>query len=96
MGAIFKKFGFHLECPETGIKIFSPETLSANHDYKKGTGIPVSLDFLNVSWNSKLTESNINKSCALCGSSLYIEMHHLRKVKDIRQKIRTGNSTFSE
>jgi hypothetical protein len=23
-------------------------------------------------------------------------MHHLRKVKDIRQKIRTGNSTFSE
>jgi hypothetical protein len=23
-------------------------------------------------------------------------MHHLRKVKDIRQKIRTGNSTFGE
>lgn len=47
-GGIFKKFGALLTCPETGIKIFKPDTLSAVHDYKESK-VPHNLDFLNIS-----------------------------------------------
>jgi group II intron reverse transcriptase/maturase len=95
---IFSRFGKDLKCPETDVKLYSPNNLNAIHDYKRNSKVetPNNLEFLNVSWSDKLTESNINKLCAICGTSTDIEMHHLRKVKNIRQKIRTGDSTFSE
>lgn len=43
-----------------------------------------------------ITKNSIFKECALCGSSGNVEMHHLRSVKDVRMKIRTGVSTFQE
>lgn len=94
-GAIFKKYGKLLTCPETGIEIFKPDTLKAIHDYKERS-VPNNLDFMDISWSTKLTESNIKRVCVLCGTGKDIEMHHLRSVKDIRQKIRTGNATFDE
>lgn len=42
-GAIFKKFGELLECPETGTKLFKPSTLKAIHEYW-ATGTPDNLD----------------------------------------------------
>lgn len=95
-GAIFSKFGEHLECPETGIKLFAPKTLRAVHDYKDNSARTHDLSFLDISWAAKLTESNISKVCVLCGSSHNIEMHHLRTVKDIKQKTRLGNASFSQ
>lgn len=96
-GAIFKRFGELIECPDTGLKFFKPTTLRAIHDYKTGINtIPQNLDFLEITWAAKLTESNIKKVCILCGGYENIEMHHLRSVKDIKQKIRTGNATFAE
>lgn len=94
-GAIFKKFGWLLECPETGVKIIKYDTLKAIHDYKSGIVSNINLDFLDISWATKLTESNIRKVCVLCGTSEKIEMHHLRSVKDVRQKIRTGNASYA-
>lgn len=36
-------------------------------------------------WNSKLTKSNLGKSCVICGT-IPVEMHHLRKIKDLLNK----------
>ena len=96
-GAAFKRFGKHLECPETGTIFIEYGKLNAIHDYKsRGKSTPESLDFLSTTWASKLTESNIGKTCAICSTSTNIEMHHIRTVKDIRQKVKTGDSTFDE
>lgn len=46
-GAIFKRFGKTLKCPETDLNIFKPETLRTIHDYKT-SGAPSGLDFLDV------------------------------------------------
>ena len=93
-GAVFNKYGELLTCPETDVKLFKPDTLKAVHDYKRSA--PANLSFLNLTWAGKLTESNIGKVCAFCGTSHKIEMHLLRTVKDIRQKIRTGDATFAQ
>ena len=96
-GAVFKRYGKSLECPETGVGLPEYGKLNAIHDYKsKGKGMPENIDFLGTTWASKLTESNISKNCVLCGTSTNIEMHHLRSVKDIRQKVKTGDATFDE
>ena len=93
---IFKMFGKTLSCPKTDMKLWKPSSLNAIHDYKHKSLSPRNLDFLKLSWAAKLTETNIMKRCVLCGTSLNIEMHHLRTIKDVRVKIRTGNATFAE
>ena len=50
---------------------------------------------LKTSWAGKLTKGLPSK-CVLCGTSVGIEMHHLIKVADVRNKIRTGNSTWDQ
>lgn len=47
-GGIFKKFGTLLTCPDTDVKIFKPDTLSAVHDYKSSR-VPHNLDFMDIS-----------------------------------------------
>jgi len=32
----------------------------------------------------------------LCNSTSDVEMHHIRQVKDVKNKIRTGNSTYQQ
>jgi len=32
----------------------------------------------------------------LCGTSAKVEMHHLRKAADVRNKIRTGNASWKQ
>ena len=91
----FNKFGKHLTCPETGISIMNPGSFLVKHDYKKKVIEEKNLDFLNISWAGKLTKSNINQGCTICGSTNEVEMHHLRRVADVRAKIKTGKSTFA-
>lgn len=45
------------------------QTLKATYDYKVNRNAPINLDFIDISWSKKLTESNINKACAICGTS---------------------------
>jgi|GEM_PF-3583763 len=42
-----------------------------------------------------MTESNILKNCCICGSGNNVEMHHIRKVAEVRNKVRTGNATYA-
>lgn len=32
----------------------------------------------------------------ICDSKTDVEMHHVRQVKDVKNKIRTGNSTYQQ
>lgn len=50
---------------------------------------------LKTTWGGKLTKG-IPTICALCGTSEKVEMHHLRHAADVRNKIRTGNSTWAQ
>jgi group II intron reverse transcriptase/maturase len=98
MRKVFKKFGFDLKDPLTGININIPKSLIRLSDYKlKNSGEIEDVDqILAESWANKLTSSVKLGVCCLCGSSTKIEMHHIRKVNDVRQKMRTGNMTFGE
>lgn len=94
MHTMFKRYGRILKCTKTDVELLLPQTLTATRDYKVNRNAPINLDILDISWSKKLTESNINKACAICGTSSDIQMHHLRYVKDVRQKIRKGNATI--
>jgi hypothetical protein len=41
---------------------------------------------LNTLWNSKFTKSNLNQECLICGEKANVEMHHVRKIRDMKAK----------
>lgn len=98
MRKAFSLFGFNLLDPKTDTLLDIPKKLERLSEFKtKGPIDEADLDgILNEKWSNKLTVSNSMGACALCGTTSQIEMHHLRKVKDVRQKIRTGNITFAQ
>jgi len=53
-------------------------------------------DNLRISWFSKFTKSTLYQKCALCQSTNQVEMHYIRKVKDVRGRIRSGNNTYAK
>lgn len=92
---VFNKFGFTLKDPDTEACLKMPSTLRVRHQFSKSV-VSEAENILKVSWFNKLTRSNINKACALCNSTSDVEMHHIRQVKDVKNKIRTGNSTYQQ
>lgn len=34
------------------------------------------------------------KQCVICGTTRHIEMHHIRKVRDLKSKLRKKNTDF--
>jgi group II intron reverse transcriptase/maturase len=101
MKKAFGKFGFNLTDPDTGVYLNTPDTYAATYNYKsKSHAIfdepgKVVDNLLKTSWAGKLTKG-IPSKCALCGTSNKVEMHHLRKAGDVRNKIRTGNITWAQ
>jgi group II intron reverse transcriptase/maturase len=98
MRKAFKKFGYELKDPETDVSLNIPKSLKRISEFKiKNSPRVEDLDeVLSKSWANKLTLSIKFGVCSLCGSSTKVEMHHVRKVNDVRQKMRTGNMTFGE
>ena len=98
MRKTFLKFGFDLKDSNTDLKLQIPKNLSRLSEFKT-TG-PTDIDnidsILNKKWSKKLTQSNPLGACVLCGSTNQVEMHHLRKINNIRQKVRTGNITYAQ
>lgn len=35
-------------------------------------------------WNAKFTKSNLGAPCVICGSTIDVEMHHVRQIKDMK------------
>lgn len=77
---VFKKFGKYLECKETGTKLFIPKTFARTQEFKINPQNPYTL--LDIRWNNKLTHSNLNQKCLICGK-IPVEMHHVKKIKDL-------------
>lgn len=77
---VFKKYGKYLECKETGTKLSIPKTFARTQEFKINPSNPDTL--LDIRWNNKLTHSNLNKECLICGETP-CEMHHVKKIKDL-------------
>jgi len=35
-------------------------------------------------WNAKFTKTSLYASCVICGSDENVEMHHVRKIRDLK------------
>jgi group II intron reverse transcriptase/maturase len=91
----FNKFGPKLTDPETGITLKLPKDLKVKYNFLGAKSDRID-NILKVSWFNKLSKSNLNKKCVICESSKNIEMHHIRQVKDVKNLIKTGKSTYQQ
>jgi hypothetical protein len=89
---VYRRFGGKLKCPETGLELFIPKTFKAIHKFSINAPIPYEVLFKR--WNNKLTRSRLFKYCVICGTSHQVEMHHVRKVKDLKAKAAGGKMDF--
>lgn len=90
---VFRKFGTNLKkSRESEIELYIPKTFKPLKKFKINVVEPDSVIFSN--WNNKLTKSNLFKQCVICGSTKHIEMHHIRKVRDLKSKLRKKNTDF--
>ena len=87
LAAVFRKFGRDL-----GVNVNEDKRISFI-DIKYRTAINIAktvnitqdpLKNLEKVWNAKFTKSKLNAPCVICGSTEEIEMHHVRKIKDIK------------
>jgi hypothetical protein len=89
----FSKFGTKLKkTPDSEVELYIPKTFKASKEFKTNVTDPDKAIFSN--WNNKLTKSNLFKPCVICGSSNRIEMHHVRKVRDLKSKVQGKNVDF--
>jgi retron-type reverse transcriptase len=101
MKKTFDKFGFDLIDPDTGIFLNIPDNFTGKYNYTAKhhaifeNPIEVAKKILKTTWAGKLTKG-LPSVCSLCGTSEKVEMHHLRKAADVRNKIRTGNITWAQ
>ncbi|KAG7926613.1 hypothetical protein KL934_005376 (mitochondrion) [Ogataea polymorpha] len=97
MKKTFNKFGFDLKDPDTGMQLNIPRSLNVKHDYNDKTVEEKTWEsFTNKRWAFSYTSTVFNKVCCLCGSTKDVEMHHIRKVADVRHRVRTGNATYKQ
>ena len=88
----FKKFGPYLKDPETDLQIFVPKSLPTIHKYNNVENLTPATDLIGQSWYGRLTKTNLFKKCAICNTSS--NMHHLRKVNDVRAKMANSHASF--
>ena len=89
---VFKKFGSELTCPDTSKKIIIPQSFKRTGKFNINAK-PIDV-VISQRWNKKLTRSNIGKACVICGATSNIEMHHIRQVSDIKQKLKKSKIDF--
>nr|QWK44348.1 hypothetical protein [Ecklonia arborea] len=88
---VFAKFGKYLECKETGTKLFIPNSFSSNGKFYINPTAPEII--MDARWNNKLSRSNLIKGCLVCGETPS-EMHHVRKLKDMKIRYQEGSIDF--
>lgn len=91
----YKKFGPSLTDPTTKHSFQAPSSYKVKHDYPSSTPLDFN-SLLDIDWSGRLTNSNAFQSCALCGSSSDIEMHHVRSVKDVRARFRSRQLSYAQ
>lgn len=91
----FIKFGPNLTDPDTDLKLNIPKSLPATHHYQVNKHVPGAEEILDKSWHTSLTNNRLFKSCLLCGSTSNVQMHHVRRVRDIRVKMANSKVPFN-
>lgn len=86
----FRKFGGGLKDPETGLQLKIPQTMARTREFKVNP--PMAYNVIAQKWYSKLTKSNLYKTCVICGDPA-VEMHHVRKLREL--KIRRNLDWFT-
>jgi len=89
----FKKFGYNITDPVSGLTLKELNTYKVKHDFGTNEASPFK-DLLNIKWSGSLTQTSAFDSCELCGTSNKIEMHHIRSVKDIRHRINSKSTSL--
>jgi group II intron reverse transcriptase/maturase len=89
---IYRMFGSNLRSPDGKVELFIPSTFKAIKSFSCNVLVPDEIILSN--WNSKLTKSNLFKMCIICGSQNNVEMHHVRKIKDLKGKARKNKMDF--
>lgn len=97
MRSSFRKFGRYLTDPDTGVYLKIPKNYKVKNQFKKSSGLTVDKfeNIMNSSWATKITETNFGKSCVICDTTNNIEMHHIRKIANIRAKMLNNNHSSS-
>lgn len=96
MKAAFRKFGGDLGCDikikddeVKRVSLFKPIDTKRTNIVKDALNKPKLKDpfkALETVWNSKFTKSKLFRSCIICESTDEVEMHHVRKIRDLRNK----------
>lgn len=91
---VFKRFGRTLKCPNTGAELKLPATFARKPEKQKFlVNPPLGEKALALRWSKKLTESNLGRTCLICGAQP-AEMHHVRKIRDLKKGYRDGRLDF--
>ncbi|YP_008475018.1 hypothetical protein, partial (mitochondrion) [Candida oxycetoniae] len=98
MAKAFSKFGKNLTDPNTRISFRQPSNFKVTNKYQLGK--PINLSNLertiNSSWSSKLTDTSFDMACCICGVTSNIEMHHFRKIANIKANLRFNGYKYSK
>jgi hypothetical protein len=85
----FQKFGSLLKCPESEAKIYLPNTfsrLSYEKKYNTKSIIANPEKIVKLSFSNRKTISALGRACIICGDSQNVEMHHLKKLRELRKR----------
>jgi group II intron reverse transcriptase/maturase len=88
---VFKKYGKHLKDPDSETELYLPDTYKRTRRFYKQAEI--GLKRIEKSWTNKLTRSNLNK-VAFSVEALPAEMHHVRKIRELKQRKHLDWFTF--
>jgi group II intron reverse transcriptase/maturase len=80
---VFKKFGKGLKDPNSERKLQIPLTYARTRLFRIKQ--PLALSCIERSWANKLTRSNLNKACIVCGATP-AEMHHVRRIQGLKAR----------
>jgi nicotine oxidoreductase len=85
----FKTFGSLLSCPESGVKIYLPDTFARlDHKVKFNVGGVTATPekTIKLSYSNRMTVSSLGKPCVICGDP-NVQMHHVRKLRELRSRL---------
>jgi group II intron reverse transcriptase/maturase len=98
----FFNFGPELKSPRSETMLYVPTSIelrkkpdSDKSKFNISENVKLPDAVINQMWINKVTKSTVFKSCAICDATENIEMHHLRSVKDVRNKIKQGKASFA-
>jgi len=93
LNKVFGKFGKDLgydiiqsNGKKKRISIFRPDNMKKVNIISTSYINTEPLKALDKVWNAKFTKSNLFKECVLCGAKQEVEMHHVKKIRELRKK----------